>query len=144
LSESQLRGIVAAIFLVSQIGTLCLAFLFYIWGGFKFPELTTTLAIVGPLIGVQAAAIVKYIVAHRDVASMPLSDPKQTLAFSLLSVSIPIVFVLAINGMVVLRGYNRIRDFDDFKILLSVLDGTFGAYVGLIVLALFQSNSQKQ
>jgi hypothetical protein len=140
MRESTLRVCTAVLFVVSHFITLILVGALYLQRGFTFDETLTTIAIITPLFAGYTTLIVKFIVANRSKLPDPATDPLQSGLFVFLSLFIPILFILVIVAIVLARGFNAgITTFEQFKILLGVVEGAFAVYVGLILNALFES-----
>ncbi len=138
MTESTLRIATAGLFVVSHFLTLVLVGALYLKRGFTFEETTTTIAIIAPLFAGYTTLIVKHIIANRNRKSDPSTSPIQSGLFVFVSLFIPVVFICVIVSMVLVRAYNAgISDFEQFKILLGIVEGAFAVYVGLIINALF-------
>lgn len=132
----------AVVFITSNILTVFLVVVLYFLRGFTFDETTTTVAIVAPVFAAYASGIIRFSVKHRDAKTQPHRDAPQTFVFSFISTFVPVMFVVAIVGLVVLRAANfGITSFEQFKILLGIAEALFAGYAALLVGALFGTDA---
>ncbi|MGH6822645.1 MAG: hypothetical protein ACREC4_04005 [Methylocella sp.] len=112
----------------------------YFRGGFTFSETTTTVSIFLPITSVYTSAIIKDIIANKEIDQR--TQKKYSLSFVLVSCLITLMFIFYLIMIVVIKAYNLgIADFDQFKVLLVLGETIFAAYVGQIVHAMFSAGS---
>jgi hypothetical protein len=106
-------------------------------GGFLFEEMVTAVGLIGPLFAGYTTVIVTHVIENRD----PTSEKQEplTAAYRLLSVAIPAVFMMALVAAVLFWSYRiGFKSFDQFKILVGLLEGAFGIYVGQFIYSMFK------
>lgn len=109
----------------------------YLRSGFTFSEATTTISIFLPITSVYTSAIVKDVIANKEINS----QKKYSIGFVLLSVMITLLFVIYILAIIIIKAYNLgIADFGQFKALLLLGETIFAAYIGQIVHAMFAAS----
>lgn len=137
MTEGGVRQAVGLFVVASHFLLIVTAIGLFIAGGFLYDELTTILAVIVPMFGVYTTAIIKKIVADRNVTVD--TSKKVTGAFVFLSWFIPILFVGFLFFSIILKSINvGFASFDEFKGLLVAGETLFGAYVGLIIGSLYE------
>jgi len=107
----------------------------YLRSGFTFSEATTTISIFLPITSVYTSAIVKDVIANKEIRKR--SQKKYSIGFVLLSVMITLLFMIYILAIIIIKAYNLgIADFGQFKALLLLGETIFAAYIGQIVHAM--------
>jgi hypothetical protein len=138
MKQYVLKSITSSIILVGHFLIISLILFMYFRGGFTHSEMTSALAVFLPITSVYASAIVKDIVATRDVTEH--TARKYSVSFGMISCSLTFMFIMYFIIIIVLKSYNvGIADFDQFKSLLILGETIFAAYVGQIVHAMFSA-----
>jgi hypothetical protein len=138
MGERFIAGFVAVAFVTSNFLIIFLVIILYLLKGFTFEETTTTVAILGPVFAAYTAGIIRFAITHRDATTQSHRDAPQTYLFSFISIFVTSMFIIAIIALVILRATNAgITSFDQFKILLGIVQSLFAGYVALLVGALF-------
>lgn len=107
--------------------------LLLIWsiGGFDFDELTTTAAILIPLLASHIATIITFSQSNSTFIVKRKTIP---VLYALITLTPPILLVILLTSALYLKGFNLIAfTFDQFKIVLSIINAMFGAYVASLV-----------
>jgi hypothetical protein len=134
-----LKAIVSSIILVGHFAILILILIMYLRSGFTFSEATTTISIFLPITSVYTSAIVKDVIANKEIRKR--SQKKYSIGFVLLSCTTTLLFVIYILAIIIIKAYNfGIADFGQFKALLLLGETIFAAYIGQIVHAMFASS----
>jgi len=134
-----LKAIVSSIILVGHFAILILILIMYLRSGFTFSEATTTISIFLPITSVYTSAIVKDVIANKEIRKR--SQKKYSIGFVLLSVMITLLFMIYILAIITIKAYNLgIADFGQFKALLLLGETIFAAYIGQIVHAMFAAS----
>jgi hypothetical protein len=136
MTENQNRQYISRGLVVSHL--LIILLVMILWGihGFTFSEMTTTVAIIVPMFATYTTTIIRSIIATRTRAIASSVEVSKDYAF--FSLLIPSIFVLCLFAATILKAFNIAFDsFDQFKIVIGLLEGIFGVYTGLFVTALF-------
>jgi hypothetical protein len=68
--------------------------------------------------------------------------PPLSMAFRVMSLAIPGLFVIVVFASIVLWAFKKgFTEFDQFKILVGLIEGGFGVYVGQFIYALFKKKA---
>jgi hypothetical protein len=113
----------------------------WVFHGFLFEEMTTTLGLVGPLFAGYTTVILAYIIDHPNV--LVDDGPALSTAFRVLSFSVPALFVIVVFVSILLWSFKiGFTEFDQFKVLVGLIEGGFGVYVGQFIYALFKKPNE--
>jgi hypothetical protein len=138
MASTVLRAIVSSILVVGHFVILAAVFIMYTLSGFTFTELTTTISILLPITSIYTSTVIKEIIRDREEDGK--THPTYSIAYSLISILIPLGFILYLFAIVILKSFNHgIENFDQFKTLLVSGETIFAAYVGLIVHSMFDA-----
>jgi hypothetical protein len=139
MASQILRAIVSSILVIGHFLILATVFVMYTLSGFTFAELTTTVSILLPITSIYTSTVIKEIIRDREGGK---THSAYSISYSLISVLIPLAFILYLVAIVVLKSFNRgIENFDQFKTLLVTGETIFAAYVGLIVHSMFDAQA---
>lgn len=143
MTRSHIRNTVGIIFILSHFFIVIMIVGLYLLRGFTFDEITTTIAIIGPVLTSYTVLITRHSLASsRPDSRVSVSQPKETLLFTFVALFFPNIFVVSIAAIVICRAYNvGLTTFEQFKILLGVLEALFATYVGLVITELFDPSS---
>jgi hypothetical protein len=126
----------------SHFSILILILVFWSINGFLFDEMVTAIGLIGPLFAGYTSAIFAYIIDEAEAISTP--DAPVSLPFRIASFAAPIIFVLTVGGAVVLWSFKiGFTDFEQFKILVGILEGAFGIYVGQFIYSMFKKPKRR-
>ena len=141
MSSTTLRAILSSILVIGHFVILATVFLMYTLSGFNFSELTTTISILLPITSIYTSTVIKEIIRDRQ-GDAGTTSPNYSIAYSLISILIPLGFILYLFAIVILKSFNHgIENFDQFKTLLVSGETIFAAYVGLIVHSMFDAQA---
>ncbi|MGF7179398.1 hypothetical protein [Tunturiibacter psychrotolerans] len=136
MTEDQNRQYVSRGLVLSHLSIILLVMILWVFHGFTFSEMTTTVALIVPMFATYTATIVRSTIATRTRAIATSSEVSKD--YALFSLLIPSVFVVCLFTATILKAVNIGFDtFDQFKIVIGLLEGIFGVYTGLFVTALF-------
>jgi hypothetical protein len=109
--------------------------------GFLFEEMVTALGLIGPLFAGYTTVIFSHIIEHAQDVTNPAQE-SLSLVYRVASFVVPAIFILVVGGSVYMWA-NKIgfTDFEQFKILVGLLEGAFGVYVGQFIYAMFKKES---
>lgn len=114
----------------------------YFRSGFTFSEATTTISIFLPITSVYTSAIIKDIIANKEIDQR--TQKRYSLGFALISCIITLTFIIYLLMIIIVKAYYLgIADFDQFKVLLVLGETIFAAYIGQIVHAMFSAGSME-
>ena len=120
---------------VTHFGILLSIFAFWIKGGFLFDEMITALGLIAPLFAGYSTVIFAYITDHQR--GTPPPEPV-TVSYRVTSFFVALMFAVVVGGAVVLWAYKiGFTDFEQFKIVVGLLEGLFGVYVGQFIYSMF-------
>jgi hypothetical protein len=140
MKQYVLKSIVSSMILVGHFSIIILILFMYFRSGFTFSEATTTISIFLPITSVYTSAIIKDIIANKEIDQR--TQKKYSLGFALISCIITLMFIIYLLTIIIVKAYNLgIADFDQFKALLVLGETIFAAYVGQIVHAMFSAGS---
>jgi hypothetical protein len=140
MKQYVLKSIVSSMILVGHFSIITLILVMYFRSGFTFSEATTTISIFLPITSVYTSAIIKDIIANKEIDQR--TQKRYSLGFALISCIITLMFIIYLLMIIIIKAYNLgIADFDQFKALLVLGETIFAAYVGQIVHAMFSAGS---
>lgn len=143
MTENTLKTAVGLSVIACYSSLIVLVIVLYALGGFLFEEMTTTTALIVPMFGVYATAIVKYILANRAMTAD--KSMAVTRAFLFISFFLPFVFIVGLYSIILLKAHNiAFSNFDQFKLTLGLLQTAFGVYMGLLFTTLFDVKGKVQ
>jgi MFS family permease len=128
--------------IVTHFGILLAVLGFWISGGFLFDEMVTALGLIGPLFAGYTTVIFSYITDQKRGAppDEPVSIPYRAASFL-----VAFLFALVVGGSVVLWAYKKaFTEFEQFKVLVGMLEGAFGVYVGQFIYSMFPPAANKK
>jgi len=97
-------------------------------GGYLFEEMTTTIALIIPMMSVYTITIIKNIIATRTPKKMKSKTVIKEYTF--LTYFIPCLFIFFLTAMILLKAFNvGFASFEQFKLMLAISETAFGAYV---------------
>ncbi|MGH9826837.1 MAG: hypothetical protein ACREDR_26720, partial [Blastocatellia bacterium] len=115
MKQYVLKSIISTLILVGHFSIIILILVMYFRGGFTFSETTTTVSIFLPITSVYTSAIIKDIIANKEIDQR--TQKKYSLSFVLVSCLITLMFIFYLIMIVVIKAYNLgIADFDQFKV----------------------------
>ncbi len=136
MTERQVRTRVGIFLVVSHVAILLLLVLLSLAGGFTWPELTTSIALIVPVFVGSTTAIVKSFIDNRK--QVENQSPAMHGAFVVIAFLLPGVFVGFLGLIIMLKAFNwGIADFEHFKGLLALGETGFAVYPGYVIQSLF-------
>lgn len=122
---------------------ILLVVVLFLFSGFNFEEMTTTIALIVPMFSIYTTAIIKHITTNskrkKDFSEIITGE------FVFITFFIPSLFVFFLILMIILKTFNvGFSDFEQFKIMLAISETIFGAYVGLVMSSLFEIKQQSE
>ncbi len=137
MTRSQLKSRIGLFLIISHFAIILLVVILFLMEGFKFEEMTTTIALIVPMFSIYTTAIIKHIIANsRQRQGYSEAVTKE---FVFITFFVPSLFVFFLTAIIVLKTLNIGFDkFEQFKIMLAVSETVFGAYVGLVMSSLFE------
>ena len=136
MTEQQLKNHIGVYIIVANLCLVILTLAVYFAGGFLYEEMTTTIALLVPMFSIYTTAIIKFIIENRTT----LKDRSRNVSttYRLVSWLIPICFTMYLGSIIMLKALNfGFSSFEQFKGLMLISETMFGAYVGLILGAMF-------
>jgi hypothetical protein len=123
--------------IISHFLILLEVIILWTFHGFLFEEMTTSLGLIGPLFAGYTTVIIAYIIDHASV--LKDDGPRPSVAFRTVSFMIPALFVAVIASSVALWAFKvGFTEFSQFKVLVGLIEGAFGVYVGQFIYAMFK------
>lgn len=143
MTESKLKIAVGLFVVLSHLTLLILAAVLFVAGGFLFEEMTTTIALVIPMFSIYTTAVIKYIVSNRGVLNN--KDGLVTKSYAFISFLLPVIFVLLVGAAICMKASNiAFANFEQFKIMLGVLETAFGTYMGIVLSSMFEIKRKEE
>lgn len=144
MNENQLKITIGLSIIISHFLIIILIiFLRLLFKAFLFEEMTTTIALIIPMFSVYTTAIIKYIIANKNITQN--EDVEVSRAYAFTSIMIPSIFVFFILFIILLKAFNvGFTSFDQFKIMLVLSETAFGTYVGIILTSMFNINKDTE
>src|SRR5271165_3794654 len=116
MTRPLLKAIVSSILVLGHFLILASVFFMYTLSGFTFIEMTTTVAILLPITSIYASTVIKEIVRDRAGEAGEKVYSTYSMSYSLISISVPLAFILYLFAIVILKSFNRgVENFDQFK-----------------------------
>jgi hypothetical protein len=141
MTNTLLKAIVSSILVIGHFLILSIVGLMYTLSGFTFTELTTTIAILLPITSIYTSTVIKDIIQDRE-GGEGKTYSAYSISYSLISILLPLAFILYLIAIVILKSFNRgIENFDQFKTFLVTGETIFAAYVGQIVHSMFDAQA---
>ena len=84
---------------------------------------------------------VGYVTSVKKRAQMAAFSEELSSVYVFTTFLLPVVFVLAIAGLVIAKVTNLVS-FEQFKIALAAVETTFGAYTGKVLASLFDKQQE--
>ena len=141
MTELQLKNKIGLFLIISHFSIILFVVILYLFHGFLFEEMTTTIALIMPMFSIYTTAIIKNIIANRtqpQLWSKPVTREYQFIMFFLPSLFI--FFLVTIN---VIKIFNIVT-FEQFKIMLGISETAFGTYVGIVLASMFEVKETKE
>jgi len=139
--ESRLRNIISIFLIVSHAVIFLLLILMFMLGGLTQNEFTTSLSVVVPMLAALTGLAVGYVTSVKKRAQMAAFSEELSSVYVFTTFLLPVVFVLAIAGLVIAKVTNLVS-FEQFKIALAAVETTFGAYTGKVLASLFDKQQE--
>lgn len=137
MTEAGVKTGVGLFVVLSYFGLLVMTIALYAAGGFLFEEMTTTVALLVPMFGIYTSAVIKHILG--SPRKLQAKGEAVTNSYAFISFFVPILFALLVGIAIWMKAFNiAFSSFDQFKITLGILQTGFGAYMGLVLSALFK------
>jgi hypothetical protein len=134
MTEVQLKSRIGIFLIMSHFFLILLIMILYLFGGFLFEEVTTTIALIFPMFSIYTTAIIKNIIANRTQRQTWSKDVTRDYIF--ITFFIPSIFIVFLISIIFIKVFN-ITTFEQFKIMLGVSETVFGTYVGLVLSSMF-------
>jgi hypothetical protein len=139
--ESRLRNTISIFLIVSHVLIFLLLIVMFMIGGLTQPEFTTSLSVVVPMLAALTGLAVGYVTTVKKRAQMAAFSEELSGVYVFTTFLLPIVFVLAIAGLIIAKVTNY-ASFEQFKLALAAVETTFGAYTGKVLASLFDKQQE--
>ena len=140
MTKTQIKTRVGLFLIISHFTIVILVVILSLFGGYKFEEMTTTIALIVPMFSVYTTAIIKYIIKNSQRTKA--ESDFVTKEFAFITFFIPSLFVALLAAITVLKSLNiGFKNFEQFKTMLAICETVFGAYIGLLISSLFHERS---
>ena len=137
MTEKVLREIIGVLMVVLHVALLLSLYVFFLKGGFRFDEFTTSAAIVAPMFAGYTTAITVYFTKKRFVEAD--ESQKVTGMFSAMSIFFPLLLFSGLLATVSLYATSSVfKDFEQFKGTLTLIESVFAGYAANFVYSLFE------
>lgn len=139
--ESRLRNTISIFLIVSHVVIFLLLIVMFMIGGLTQPEFTTSLSVVVPMLAALTGLAVGYVTTVKKRAQMAAFSEELSGVYVFTTFLLPIVFVVAIAGLIIAKVTNY-ASFEQFKLALAAVETTFGAYTGKVLASLFDKQQE--
>ncbi|MEL6439297.1 MAG: hypothetical protein AAFQ80_08610 [Cyanobacteria bacterium J06621_8] len=136
MNEIKLKNQVSIFLIVSQFTLVIIVFICHLFGGYTFSELTDTIALMLPMLTIYTSGMLKYIISTRNDTVAIAANRQVNKTFVFLIWFLTGLFVFSLLTIILLAAYKYISDFEQFKVLLVIIETSFGAFTGSLVSAL--------
>jgi hypothetical protein len=137
MTEHDLKVKLGVTLVASHFGILILLMVLFAAGGFKFEDLTTSVAIIVPMFAGFSTAVTTFIVDDRH--STNAWSPRVSSVYTMMSFAFPLVFTLILASAILAQSFGLVfKDFEQFKLALVLIEGIFAVYVGRFVYSMFE------
>lgn len=130
MTEQILRSSLGILVMIIHFSIIALIVWVSMHGGFLFDEMTTTVALISPVLSGYVFGFIYYAIINRKQTT------KKPIYVSWLSVFISyfviILLTTAIILLIFMKAYNKLS-FEEFKITLTISEIIFGACIGVIL-----------
>jgi hypothetical protein len=136
MTELQLRNRLGMAIVSVHFLLIGVVIVLFFAGGFLFPEMTTTVALLVPIFASYTTAVVRETLKTKVAAP----DTSETLSpqFVRLSWFTLVVFSLFLVAIILCKALHiGFANFEEFKILLAIGETAFGVYLGMFVKSLY-------
>lgn len=143
MTREQLKSRIGLFLIISHFMIILLVVALFLFGGFKFEEMTTAVALIVPMFSIYTTAIIKHITTN----SKQKKDSSEIITgeFVFITFFVPSLLIFFLISMIILKTLNvGFSDFEQFKIMLAISETVFGAYVGLVMSSLFEIKPQSE
>jgi hypothetical protein len=128
--------------IVSHAVIFLMLILMFATGGLTQSEFTTSLSVVVPMLAALTGLAVGYVTTVKKKAQMAAFSEELSGVYVFTTFLLPIIFVLAIAGLIIVKVTNYIS-FEQFKVALAAVETTFGAYTGKVLASLFDKQQEQ-
>jgi len=134
----QRQKIIVGLFMIgSHFFIILMVMVAWLAGGFLFTEMVTAVGLIAPLFAGYTTVIIGFINDNRE--ALPRSDTEVTESYKVVSFALPALFAFVTGASVVMWALRiGFSEFDQFKILVGMIQGIFGVYVGQLIYGMFK------
>lgn len=136
MNEYELRSRIGIFLIVSQFVLVTIVFISYLFGGYNFDEMTTTIALMFPMLSAYTTGIIKYFISNRE--QQLVSSNNVTNQFVFITYLVPVLFVFGLGFVILIKPFNGFGNFEQFKTVLAIIESIFGGFTGYIMSALLE------
>jgi hypothetical protein len=134
MKRDTLKSTVGLFLILAHFGAICLPFILAYWS-FRLEEAGKIALVLAPVFSLYTVAIVKDIIKNQSARS---SNKIVNLNFVFISFFFPVLFSIALYGIIIAYALSWIDDFDEMRNALSGVEIIFGVYLGFILDNLFK------
>lgn len=139
MTEKTLKNLLGILIISTQVLAIALTLILWVFTGFTFDEMTTTIALIIPMLGVYIPPLYKYFYDQR--LSSPLSSQynrKLSVPYIFIVLAFPSFLILLLIASIMLKALNvAFSNFEQFKTMLAIIQSLFGAYAMQLITRLF-------
>lgn len=133
MREFELRNKISIFLIVSQFILVITVFLLYLIGGYSFDEMTTTIALIFPILSVYTSGMIEYITSSRKSNQTSLKRQKISSEFFFITWFFCIMFILSLGLAIILKPFQLFNNFQNFKTIIAIIESLFGGFTGYIL-----------
>jgi hypothetical protein len=139
MTERTLKNLLGNLIIGTQFLAIALTLILWGFSGFTFDEMTTTIALIIPMLGVYIPPLLKR--SHDErFSSQSSNQGNRNLSTSYIFnvLFIPSFFIFLLIVSIMLKAFNLVfSNFGDFKIMIALIQTLFGAYAAQLITRLF-------
>jgi hypothetical protein len=139
MTEKTLKNLLGILIISTQVLAIALTLILWVFTGFTFDEMTTTIALIIPMLGVYIPPLYKYFYDQRLSSQLSNQGDRNLSASYIFTVLLfPSFLILLLIASIMLKALNvRFSSFEEFKGMLTIIQFLFGAYAMQLITRLF-------
>lgn len=144
MKEINLKASISILFICTHIIAPIILFIGYLNNKFKsFDDFMSIMGIIIPLTAGNTTIIVSWIISQKD--NIKKSKKKVNLLYGIISYIFIVSFIICYLGVIICKIFDIFYyiEFEIFKYILISIETVFAAYIGRIIISLFNIKEEK-
>jgi hypothetical protein len=142
MTELKLRNLISVFLIVAHVVIFGLIVLLRLLHGLTTTEFSTAVSIIAPMLGAATGLAISYVIGAKKKPRKSAASPELSGVYVFTALFLPVLFVLAIAGIVILTA-TGFTSFEEFKAALAAVETIFGAYTGRMLASLFEKGQPR-